>query len=221
MNARTMFLIALFSSCVLSATAVEYIHPKLKEHEVSVKVAVVLPAQVDIEKHGVKGVSGMGQESDDAGRQVTFEVGKALSNRGITIENPFTEEALKSNEDLRLAMADVQQRVDQTERQLVKKEKDDKNGRFSLGDSVTVLNPNGKIDVFIIVRSVGAKETKSKAFMTGGLLGMAMSGEAEFRTRVAIVDAKNGDILFIGDFVSSGLPSDKVYEHSFKKIPFQ
>ena len=221
MKRKVVALTLLLPFLALSAVATDYVNPKLKAHEATVKVAAVLPAHVDIQKHGVKGVSGMGQEADDAARQVTFEVGKALSNRGVTVENPFTEEALKNNEDLRLAMADVQQRFDQVEPQLFKKEKDVKKGRFTLGDSVTVLNPTGKIDAFVIVRSLGAKETKSKAFMTGGLVGMALSGEADFRTRVAIVDAKKGDILFVGDFVSRGLPSDKVYEHSFKNVPFQ
>lgn len=222
MRTRMSFMFTmLLASSVLSATEKDYLNPKLKEHEASVKIAVVLPAHVDMEKHGVKGVSGMGQESDEAARQVAFEVAKALANRGVTIDKTFTEEALKNNEDLRLAMADVQQRFDQIEPQLFKKEKDVKKGRFTLGDSVAVLNPTGKTDAFVIVRAVGAKETKSKAFMTGGLIGMAAAGEATFRTRVAIVDAKNGDILFVGDFESRGLPSEKVYEHSFKKIPFQ
>lgn len=222
MTSRALLrLTLLLLSLQLSAVANDYLNPKLKDHEASVKVAVVLPAEVGMEKHGVKGVSGMGQEADEAARQVAFEISNALGKRGVTVDKPFTEEALKNNEELRLAMADVQQRFNQIEPQLFKKEKDVKKGRFTLGDSVAVLNPSGKTDALVLVRAVGSKETKSKAFMTGGLLGMAMAGEATFRTRVVLVDAKNGDILFVGDYISRGLPSEKVYEHSFKNIPFQ
>jgi len=204
----------------VSAEASDFIHPKLKAREVTIRSVMVLPAHVDMAKHGVKGTEGMGQEADEAAAQLVFEVSKALTNRGLSVEKPFTEDALKDNDELRTAMADVQQRFDEIERQLFKKEKDIRKGRFTLGDSVAILNAKGTTDALVIVRSTGNKETKGKAFMTGGLLGMAMSGDAMFRSRVALVDAKTGDILFMGDYISKGLPKDKTYEKSFKNIPF-
>ncbi len=215
-SCAAMTIVLLFAS----AEASDFIHPKLKAREVSIRSVVVLPAHVDMAKHGVKGTQPMGQEADEAASEVTFEVAAALTNRGLQVEKPFTDEALKANDELRTAMADVQQRFDEIERQLFKKEKDIRKGRFTLGDSVAILNTKGTTDAFVIVRSTGNKQTKSKAFMTGGLVGMGMSGEATFRSRVAVVDAKNGDILFLGDYISRGLPKDKTYEKSFKNIPF-
>ena len=71
----------------------------------------------------------------------------------------------------------------------------------------------------VIIRADGTKQTKGKSFMTGGLMGMALSGKATFKSRVALVDAKSGDILFLGDYLSAGIPKDKTYEKSFKSIP--
>ncbi len=70
----------------------------------------------------------------------------------------------------------------------------------------------------VIIRAEGLKQTKGKSFMTGGLIGMALSKNATFRSHVALVDAKTGDVLFLGDYVSSGLPKDKVFEKSFRSI---
>ena len=54
--------------------------------------------------------------------------------------------------------------------------------------------------------------------MTGGLVGMAMSGNPKYRSHVALVDAKTGDVLFLGDYFSSGLPNDKLLDKSFRSI---
>jgi hypothetical protein len=206
---------------VVSAEASDFVHPRLKAREVTIRSVVVLPAHVVMSKHGVKGTETMGQEADEAAAELVFEVTVALTNRGLLVEKPFTEEALKDNDELKTAMADVQQRFDEIERQLFRKEKDIRKGRFTLGDSVAILNTKGTTDAIVIVRSEGNKETKGKAFMNGGgLLGMALAGEATFRSRVALVDAKNGDILFMGDYLTRGLPKDKTYEKSFKSIPF-
>jgi len=115
-------------------------------------------------------------------------------------------------------VADVQKRFDDIAPKLYKKPKDVRKGRFSLGDQVAVLNSKGAEDALVIVRSEGLKETKGKSFMTGGLVGMALSKNATFRTHVAVVDAKNGDILFLGEYISSGLPKDKLFEKSFKSL---
>jgi hypothetical protein len=169
-------------------------------------------------KHGVKGTEGMGKEAEEANTEMNAGVSAALTARGFSVETPFTEDALKSNDELRYAVADVQRRFDEIAIQLYKKHKDVRKGRFTLGDSVAVLNTKGTADALVIVRATGEKETKGKSFMTGGLIGMAMSGNATFQSRVALVDAKNGDILFLGDYISSGLPKEKTYEKSFGNI---
>ena len=202
-----------------TAQASDFVNPKLKEKEVTIRSVIMLPPIVDVTKHGVKGAQGMGKEADQDTTEMSSGVERALADRGISVQAPFTQEALESNEELRTAMADVQKRFDEIADQLYKKHKDVRKGRFTLGDSVAILNTKGTADALVIVRATGNQETKSKAFMTGGLMGMAMAGEPTFQARVALVDAKNGDILFLGDYVSKGLPKDKTYEKSFHNIP--
>ena len=87
-------------------------------------------------------------------------------------------------------------------------------------DGVAVLNTKGSADAFVIVRAVGVQDTNGKAFMKGGLLGMMTSrGKTQYRSKVALVDAKSGDILFLGDYFSWGSPGTKLLESSFKQLP--
>ncbi len=161
----------------------------------------------------------MGKAADDASAYLSAAVTTALANRGLTVSNPFSEEMLKENDDLRYTLADVQERFDAVSLLLFKKRKDVRKGRFTLGDMVAVLDSKGTTDAFVIIRAVGRRKTKAKAFMTGGVLEMAMSGKATFTSRVALVDAKSGDILFLGDYISRGLPTYETYEKSFRRIP--
>ena len=192
--------------------------PKLKSQEVKVHNLYVLPPIVNMTKQGVKGSEGMGKEEEDAAGTVGTSVSAALKATGLTAETPFTEDALKDNNDLKYAVADVQKKFDEIAPQLYKKPKDVRKGRFTLGDMVAALNSKGTADALVMVRSDGVKQTKGKAFMSGGLVGMATSGKATFTTRVALVDAKSGDILYLCTYITSGLPSDKAFDKSFKKI---
>ena len=143
-----------------------------------------------------------------------------MTNRGLKVESPFTEEALKDNDELKYAVADVQKRFDEIAGELYKKHKDIRKGRFTLGDSVAVLNTTGTAQALVILRSTGVQLTKGKAYMSGGLLGMALgSKKPTYQSRVALVDAKNGDILFLGEYTTDGLPKDKTYDKSFQNIP--
>jgi hypothetical protein len=216
-TSNAVFLIAL--AAIGSVMAADFVHPRLKQKEMMIQSVVMLPPVVDMTQSGVKGSQGMGKEAEQAITDFSSGVSSALVDRGIKVETPFTEQALGGNDELRYAVADVQKRFDEIANQLYAKHKDVRKGRFSLGDSVAVLNTSGTADALVIVRAVGQKQTRAKAFMTGGLLGSALAGSAVFQSRVAFVDAKNGDILFLGDYISRGLPKDKTYEKSFQNIP--
>jgi hypothetical protein len=197
-----------------------YFHPKLQAKETLVNRLVILPPAVDVSKQGVKGQEGMGQESEKATANFSTEVVAALRERGASVENPFTEEALKGDDELRSALADVQRRFDDVASKMFNKKKDVKKGRFSLGDGVAVLNSKGDEDALVIVRAVGTQETTGKAIMKRGLVGMALThGKIAYHSRVALVDARNGDVLFLGDYDSWGSPGTKLLQKSFKKLP--
>src|ERR1700733_8253205 len=188
-----------------------YFHPKLKDNELKTTKLVILPPAILVSKQGVKGQEGMGEEAEKATAHFAVEVAAALTERGASVETPFTEETLKGNDELRAALADVQRQFDEIAPKVFGKEKDVKKGRFSVGDGVAVLNMRGDADALVVVRAVGNQTTAGKAFMTGGLLGVAMThGKVFYRSRVALVDAKTGDILFLGDYFSKGSPGTKL-----------
>lgn len=66
----------------------------------------------------------------------------------------------------------------------------------------------------------GTKETGGKKFIKRGLVGLALThGKISYHSRLAIIDAKNGDILFLGDYTSWDPPGTNLLEKSFKKLP--
>lgn len=196
-----------------------YLHPKLKDKEVVLRKFVVLPPEIEVNKSGVKGQEGMGEEAEKAVGNFSIEVAAALKEKGGDVETPFTDEILDSNDELKTALGDVRRRFDDAAPKIFEKEKDVKKGRFALGDEVAVLNIKGDADAFVIVHAAGVQETATKAFMKGGLLGMALTkGKVLYKTRVALVDARNGDILLLGEYLSWGTPGSKLFENSFKQL---
>ena len=155
-----------------------FLNPKLKAKEINIRTVVVLPSIVKITKQGVRGSEGMGKEEEEATSALASSVSAALTESGLSVEAPFTEEALKSNNELSYAVADVQRKFDEIVPQLYMKPKDVQKGRFSLGDMVAVLNTKGKADALVITRAEGEKWTKGKGMLTAGLIGLAASGNS-------------------------------------------
>jgi hypothetical protein len=195
-----------------------YLHPKLKAKEIKIQKVALLPSIVTMTKQGVKGSEGMSTEEDQSSSQLSSRVSADLTSSGLSVQTPFTEADLKGNDELKYALADVQKKYDEVAPQIYRKPKDVRKGRFSLGDMVAVLNSKGDADALVITRSVGVKLTKGKGMLTGGLIGLAASKSASFTTYVVLVDAKNGDVLFLDEFLTSGIPKDKTFDKSFKKI---
>jgi len=197
-----------------------YLHPKLLNNEVTLRKLVILPPAVQVNKHGVKGQEGMGEAAEKASGLISIEVEAALREKGVSMETPFTDAVLGANDELKTALADVQRQFDDVAPKLFSKKRDVKKGRFTVGDGVAVLNTKGDADALVIVRALGAQETNAKAFMKRGLLPMMLTrGKVQYHSRLALVDAKSGDILFLGDYQSWGTPGSKLFEQSFKKLP--
>jgi hypothetical protein len=172
----------------------------------------MLPPIVELPKQ--EGVDGAGAAGREAADEIGSGVYEALTARGMSVANPFTADAFRKNGQLEDAVAGVQRKFDEVAKELYKKPKDVPEGRFTLGDSVGTLNTTGNADALVIVRSKGFK-SKAKAFLLGGLVGLAMS----FDSWVGVIDARTGDILYLSDFQSTGIPKAKIYEKAFQKIP--
>ena len=196
----------------------EYLHPKFKAKELHLKTLYLMPPGVEIAKHGVRGQEGMGKEAEEASAAYAGAVAAGLTTAGFAAVSPFTEEALKGQTELKYAVADVQRKFDQLAPRLYKKKKDVRKGRFTLGDTVATLNSAGKADALVFIRAEGQKNTKGKGLMAGGLLGMALSGAVIYKSKVAVVDARTGDIVFFGDYFGRGIPKDDKFADSFRKM---
>jgi hypothetical protein len=105
----------------------------------------------------------------------------------------------------------------------MKKPKDVKKGRFTLGDEVLNLNPDKDTDAIVFVRGQGQKLTKGKS--TFSILTLSLNLPYLMLT-IGIVDAHTGDVLVfatpvaIADVTS---PDDKrlrkAIEKSLQKLP--
>ena len=213
---RYLLVLVLF---VTVADAKEYLHAKLKAKEVRVQRIILLPVVVDVAKQGVKGGEGMGEEADKSKVDLGSVIATAPTSLGFSVEAPFSEEALRGNDELKYMVANVQSEFDQLSPRLFDKKKDVRKGRCSLGDIVASLNTKGDADAVLFVRSQGTKQTKGRGFLGGGLIGMMSSGAINYHTWIALVDASSGDLLFLSETTSRNLPKEKVLMKGFKKIP--
>lgn len=227
MKTRIYSILSLIALTLLVSgqTAAQQLHPKLEKKEKAVKNVLVLPARVELTKSGMKGNEGMLKESDQAAEALPKLVVAALQKKGYTVlDDPFTPQALGENNDLKFALADAQNRYDVLGLQLHQKPKDVKKGRFTLGDEVSRINPDGKADTLVFIRASGNKNTGGRK--TFGLLfggpGMVFDG---LLVSLSFVDAHSGEVLAITsangavDFVNKTEGMAKNIEKSLKKLP--
>jgi hypothetical protein len=173
----------------------------------------------------MKGNEGMLKEADQVAEALPKLVVAALQKKGYTVlDDPFTPQALSENNDLKFALADAQNRYDTLGQQLYQKPKDVKKGRFTLGDEVSRINPDGKADTLVFIRASGNKNTggrKTFGLLIGGV-GMVFDG---LFVSLSFVDAHSGEVLAITsangavDFVNKTEGMAENIEKSLKKLP--
>jgi hypothetical protein len=185
----------------------QFEHPDLKSGKKVVQKVVILPAQVQVTKSGVKGAEPLIEESQQVEAALPGVVNKVFSERGCTVvENPFTPQALEKDQDLKYALADLQGKFDTLRKQLDQKPKDVRKGRFTLGDEVAKFNPGASADALVFVRGEGVISTGGKkAFATifGGISGAAATAD-RLEVHIAVVDAQTGAILYYGRATATG-----------------
>jgi hypothetical protein len=227
MKTRIYSILSLIALTLLVSgqAAAQQLHPKLEKKEMAIKNVLVLPAKVELTKSGMKGNEGMLKEADQAAEALPKLVAAALQKKGYTVlDDPFTPHALSENNDLKFALADVQNRYDALGQQLYQKPKDVKKGRFTLGDEVSRINPDGKADTLVFIRASGNKNTggrKAFGLLFGGP-GMVFDG---LFVSLSFVDAHSGEVLAITsangavDFVNKTEGMAENIEKSLKKLP--
>ncbi len=218
-------LLFFFPLCAQGGATAQYLHPKLSTRQTTIRNVVILPPKVQIVKQGVKGSESMIEESEKVSSAVGELVAQALQKKKIAILNsPVTTQTSAADNDRKYVLADVQSRYDALLPKMVKKPKNVKQGRFTLGDEVATLNVDKNADALVFIRGQGTKLTKGKQVLSI-LNPLAFSFPFVFIT-VCVVDAHTGEVLAFAKPVALGnvigheqKVLNKPIAKSLKKIP--
>jgi len=187
------------------------IHPKVKSKEKTIRQVLLLPAQVEIQRSGMKGGEGMLKESEDVSLKILDAVGKALKDRGFQVAD---KPPAAAGDEAQYSLASLQKRYDAVAVQLHKRMKDVSKGRFTLGDEVANYGPAAATDSVLFVRGQGTQLTGGKKAF--GIL-VAGAKASTMRCYVTLVDSKSGEVLFTTMvFVTGGGFIDRT-EEVFRK----
>ena len=226
MNARSIVLkmlalVVLLTVSGLHQVQAQFIHPKIKSKETTIRRVVVLPAKVNVVRDSMKGPEGMAAESDELSVRVEKMVAEVLSNKKNVATLPSAAPASAEGDQQKYNVADFQTKFDDLLPKIMKKRSDVKKGRFSMGDEVLNLNLEKGADAVVFIRGEGKKLTGGKTAFT-----LLVGGTpAYLRLQIGIIDARNGEVLVYTDPIFPGDPTTavdrlrKALEKGFKKLP--
>ena len=214
----TLLLIGFTSHSVLA----QFLHPKIKSKETTIRTVVLLPAKVNVVRDSMKGPEGMAAESDELSARVEKIITEVLlKQKQVTTLSPPTAESGQSDAQPNYNVADFQTKFDNLLPKIMKKRSDVKKGRFTMGDEVLNLNLEKNTDAIVFIRGEGKKLTGGKTAFTLLVGGVP----AYLKLQIGIVDARNGDVLLYTDPLFGGDPTTaidrlrKALEKGFKKLP--
>jgi hypothetical protein len=225
MKLKPLFLdlFVVFAALTPGALHAQYLHPKVSGKETSIRNVVVLPARVEIVKQGMRGPEGMAAESDLLSTQVTQLIIEALTAKHITASTNLSTATSDADQQKKYLLSDFQTRYDALLPKIIKKPKDVKKARFSLGDEVLNLNLDKTTDAIVFVRGHGQKLTKG--MKTFSILTMSLNLPYLLLT-IGVVDAHTGEVLLYADPMAiadatsqNEKPLRQAIEKSLKKLP--
>ncbi|HEY0726681.1 MAG TPA: hypothetical protein VGD38_01345, partial [Pyrinomonadaceae bacterium] len=169
----------------------QFIHPKIKSKEVTIRRVVVLPAKVNVVRDSMKGPEGMAAESEQLSGRVEAMIAEVLAKKkNVTTLTVKAEPAEgEGDSQQKYNIADFQAKFDDLLPKIMKKRSDVKKGRFSMGDEVLNLNLDKETDAVVFIRGSGQKLTSGKTafrLLVGGV-------PAYLGLQIGIVDARNGE----------------------------
>ena len=214
--AITMLLIGVTSQSIQA----QFVHPKIKSKETTVRRIFIMPAKVNVVRDSMKGPEGMAAESDQLSLRVEEKIAEVLSKQKNVTTLPRSSDTT-SVDSQKYDFADFQTKFDALLPTIVKKRSDVKKGRFSMGDEVLNLNLSKDADAIVFIRGEGKKLTSGKTafrMLVGGT-------PAYLKLQIGMVDTRSGEVLLYTDPVLVGDPTTamdrlrKALEKGFKKLP--
>jgi hypothetical protein len=213
--------ITLIAGATAPSGEAQFLHPKIKSKETTIRKVVILPAKVNVVRDSMKGPEGMAAESDELSKRVEEKVTEVLSKqKNITTVAAASDPALDS-ESQKYNLADFQTKFDELLPKIMKKRSDVKKARFTMGDEVLNLNLSASADAIVFIRGTGQKLTSGKTafrLLVGGM-------PAYLQLWIGIIDTRNGEVLLYTDPILVGDPTTAVdrlrksLEKGFKKLP--
>src|SRR5829696_7062223 len=199
----------------------QFLHPKIKSKETTIRRVVVMPAKVNVVRDSMKGPEGMAAESDELSVRVEKMIAEVLSKQKNVTTLSTTAASAEGDSQQKYNVADFQTKFDDLLPKIMKKRSDVKKGRFSMGDEVLNLNLEKGTDAVVFIRGEGKKLTSGKTafrLLVGGT-------PAYLKLQIGVVDARNGEVLLYTNPIFPGDPTTavdrlrKALEKGFKKIP--
>lgn len=216
-------LIILVVAFLLAVSAqAQFEHPDLKSGKRHVSSMLLLPLQVEITRVSMKGPEPMIEQSREVEKSLAPVVSEVMHNLGCTVDDTtITVKTLADDTELRYVVDDLQKQFDATTNEMVRKSKDVRKGRFSLGDNVAKLPQGEKVDALVFVRASGQVLTGGKKAF-GYLIGGGVYDTVQIL--IGVVDAKNGDVLYFSkplmlkNLAKDPADTKKGMEKSFKNF---
>src|SRR5947207_1568476 len=146
------------------AAHAQFLHPKITSKQVTVRKVVILPAKVEVVRDSMKGPEGMAAESEELSGRVEKMVTEVLANQKHI--NTLSVPTSGGDTQGKYTVADIQAKFDDLLPKVMKKRKDVKQGRFSMGDEVLNLNLDKTADAIVFIRGRGQKLTSGKKTFT-------------------------------------------------------
>src|SRR5215217_5649160 len=163
MSARAIMLALLVLLAVSGSHQVhaQFLHPRIKSKETTIRSVVVLPAKVNVVRDSMKGPEGMAAESDELSKRVETMIAEVLSKKKH-VATLSTTAAAEGDSQQKYNVADFQTKFDELLPKITKKRGDVKKGRFSMGDEVLNLNLEKAADAVVFIRGEGKKLSGGK-----------------------------------------------------------
>jgi hypothetical protein len=213
------FILAVAALFPIAARA-QYLHPKVSAKQTTIRTIVILPAKVTVVRDSMKGPEGMAAESETLSARIEKMLAEVLAARK-SVTTLSEASGTEADSQRKYTIADMQSKFDDLLPKVMKKRKDVKQGRFSMGDEVLNLNLDKNADAIVFIRGEGKKLTGGKTTFT-----MLVGGvPAHLKLMIGIVDARTGELLLYTDPILVGDPTTAVnrlreaLEKGFTKLP--
>jgi hypothetical protein len=217
---KAVFILAVVASCQIVVRA-QFLHPKITSKETTIRNVIIMPAKVNVVRDSMKGPEGMAAESDQLSLRVTQILSDVLAKKRVTTLNGAQALTTQVDRQQTYTIADIQAKFDDLLPKVMKKRKDVKQGRFSMGDEVLNLNLDKSADAIVFIRGEGKKLTSGKTTFT-----LLVGGKpAYLKLMIGVIDARTGEVLLYTDPGLDGDPTTAVdrlrsaLEKGFKKLP--